>query len=289
MSGGENTLFLEDPVGYVRAKAVDITRFPLAVSGHLDVRAAFSAEQAIDSWWRGMGPDYINAWNVISFDLIKRHKDTVEGGKTSYIFRLDRRTFTEEQKAKMTEDRWEKFDNAKHAITGHFFPYASPARGTADVNEGTWGVANMGFVDFLRVNPTHPFVFTGAMNGCAIVITESPLGDDYYRAYHYPNVSTYPKFIDRSHWPHTPLFYWTFADYGGDGEMEADALNFLFYAEGEWHLCCQPHAWIKTTELRAGTLTEFASSVPVTSIRTKLAAVRLPGAIRLSDLRRTFE
>ena len=42
-----------------------------------------------------------------------------------------------------------------------------------------------GFVDIPRHNPQHNFVFTAAMNGCALVATTSPFGKNMIRIYHH--------------------------------------------------------------------------------------------------------
>jgi hypothetical protein len=49
----------------------------------------------------------------------------------------------------------------------------------------TQGTGLPGFVDVPRINPVHRFIFTPAMNGCAFVVANSPLGGGYFRLYHH--------------------------------------------------------------------------------------------------------
>lgn len=44
-----------------------------------------------------------------------------------------------------------------------------------------------GYADVERVNPVYHYVFTPGMNGCAWVVTGSPLGANYMRIYHHPH------------------------------------------------------------------------------------------------------
>lgn len=172
--------------------------------------------------------------------------------------------------------RLDKFVTSNAPIQGYFFPYLSPPGGPAQVNQRLWDVRNMGWVDVPRQNPAHPFVFTGQMNGCAMVITDSPLGNAYFRAYHYPNVSSYPRFKDQARWQgERRRRVWTVEEYGDANNP--DAFNFLHYHNNEWYLYCQPQTQ------------NIVDGRPVMSIRQKtVRGVQLPGRIRLSELTNTF-
>jgi hypothetical protein len=172
--------------------------------------------------------------------------------------------------------RLDKFVASDTPIQGYFFPYLSPPGGPQQVNNHQWGVRNMGWVDVPRQNPAHDFVFTGMMNGCALVFTDSPLGNTHFRVYHYPNVSTYPRFKTQLRWEgQRRLKVWTVEEYGAVGHP--DAFNFLHFHNNEWYLYCQPQT---TNRVEGGV---------VMSIRQKtVRGTALPGRIRVSALQNQF-
>jgi hypothetical protein len=282
MAGGENSNFLRGPLAYIQQTAVDIIRFPVSVNGDLEVRGS-----AHDTWLKAH-PEYSGAWHTVVFDLVKRTVRTSQGSQSVAIMRIERGSFTDAQQGTMGNDRWKAFYKSKHPITGYYFPYLSPPAAAESIRKG-WGIADMGQVDFPRTDPAYDFIFTGAMNGCAIVITESPQGDGHYRIYHYPNVSTYPQFKPARLWPHTRLYVWTAEDYGGEG-IDADAWNFLHYDRQarSWYLYCQPHTWVSTQVNRPGSF-EMAAGCPVMTSRAKTyRAYNLPGRIPLAQLKTDF-
>ena len=173
--------------------------------------------------------------------------------------------------------RFDNFVAAAHPINGYFFPYLSPPSVTA-VTNGTWGIAQMGCVDVPRLNPAHDFVFTGMMNGCALVFTDSPLGRSHFRVYHYPSVSSFPHFMTQMFWLGKPRRgVWAVEHYGSPADP--NAFNFLHYDRGDdrWYLCCQPQTQHRIT---GGT---------VMSIREKaVAGLGLPGRRPLSTLQNYF-
>lgn len=172
--------------------------------------------------------------------------------------------------------RLEQFVDSGTPIRGYFFPYLSPPGGPQQVNSHQWGVKNMGWVDVPKQNPAHPFVFTGMMNGCALVITDSPQGNTHFRVYHYPNVSTYPRFKQQLRWEgQRRTRVWTVEEYGAD--RKPDAFNFLHYHNNEWYLYCQPQDTIRV------------DGGVVMGIREKMVrGVQLPGRIRVSALQNQF-
>ncbi|ATB32590.1 hypothetical protein [Melittangium boletus] len=74
------------------------------------------------------------------------------------------------------------------AIKAYYFPYKTG---------GIKKPEHMGFVDFPRQNPPHKFVFTGGMNGCHLVVTDSPLGEKFLRAWHYQSASSNPVYLPK--------------------------------------------------------------------------------------------
>lgn len=171
----------------------------------------------------------------------------------------------------------DEFVTATAPIRGYFFPYASPPNQIV-YNNGTWGIPQMGFVDVPRQNPAHDFVFTGMMNGCALVFADSPVGRTHFRVFHYPNIDSYPRFKSQMFWTGKPRWaVWTVEEYGSDADP--NGFNFLHFDRGDnrWYLCCQPQTQHRVT---GGT---------VMDIRHKaVRGVGLPGRIPLSTLGNYF-
>jgi hypothetical protein len=138
-------------------------------------------------------------------------------------------------------------------ILGYWFPYKF-----GDPQHHS----DMGFVDVPKKNPEYPFVFTGSMCGCHLVITDSPvdkIAKTHFRVWHYQSPESNPIYTPEQ-WdmggkgfPGNTVFDWlSFARfegihkkhdvYGGDpGKIEeAFGFNFLRYFEGEWFLNSQP-------------------------------------------------
>ena len=170
----------------------------------------------------------------------------------------------------------DKFVTSNQPIQGYFFPYLSPPGGPLQVTNRLWDIRHMGWVDVPRQNPARNFVFTGMMNGCALVITDSPLGNTHFRVYHYPNVSSYPRFKTQLRWEGARRRHvWTVEEYGANNAP--DAFNFLHYHQNEWYLYCQPQ-----TQNRV-------DGGVVMSIREKtVRGTLLPGRIRISALLNQF-
>lgn len=94
-----------------------------------------------------------------------------------------------------------------------------------------------GFVDVPRRNPAYKFIFTAAMNGCAFIITDSPLGGGHFRVYHHQHPGT--AVIDNLILAATPNIITTFgfSQYGNGALLGANlpvAFNFLYYRNGGW-------------------------------------------------------
>lgn len=173
-------------------------------------------------------------------------------------------------------DRSDQFVQSQHPIPGYFFPYLSPPGGPPQVNSSRWGIPQMGFVDVPKQNPAHAFVFTGQMNGCALVFTDSPVGNTHFRVYHYPNVSSYPRFKTYLRWQgQRRKHVWTVEEYGT--AQEPDAFNFLHHDGNHWYLYCQPQSQVVVS----GNLTM--------QIRQKTVyGVQFPGRIRVTALGNQF-
>lgn len=115
------------------------------------------------------------------------------------------------------------------ALTAYWCPYVN-------------GNGIPGFVDVPRTNPTYNFVFTAAMNGCAFIITDSPLGGGHFRVYHHQHPGT--AAIDNLILAATPNIITTFGfDQYGNGALAGlnlpVAFNFLYYRNGGWVIVSQ--------------------------------------------------
>jgi hypothetical protein len=295
MPSPENDAFRFAPIKFIQENPVEIQHLTTRAAGEL-YGSGTGAPQTpeVDTWLRA-NPQITHNWDTIAFDLVTRSLDSPEGKKTFCVQRLDQSNFTSEQQKQMGATRYNAFYKAEAPIKGYWFPYLSPPGGTEMVKNGTWGIAQMGQVDFPKNNPKHRFVFTGQMNGCALVITDSPLGDNYYRAYHYPNVSTYPKFKPSNTWPQTRRYVWTVDEYGAlnGKDYQPNAWNFLHYTGGEWYLCCQP---VRSLNPKEDSWFSLSNLGKVYELKPQACEIRpekvrgsaLPGAIRLSHLTNTF-
>lgn len=103
-----------------------------------------------------------------------------------------------------------------------------------------------GWADVPRRNPTHPFVFTAGMNGCAFVVTDSPLGGAYMRVYHnqHPDNQNVWQSIHGAGRPIISIA--NFDEYGGGPlghGINPVAFNFLYYRNSGWNYVFQPQSF----------------------------------------------
>ncbi|WPB82224.1 hypothetical protein KYC5002_24295 [Archangium violaceum] len=282
MPDSENEAFLGDPLQYIQATPVDIQWLTQRIEGEL-----YGKNPPDHDYWLRQHPELFSGKNTIALDLVRRTHPNNNGVERELaVLRVDRSTWSAAEQKTMGDSIYKKFHAAKSSIKGFWFPYLSPPGGKPAVDNGTWGIANMGQVDFPRQNPQHPFIFTGQMNGCSIVITDSPLGNNYYRIYHYPNVSTYSHFKAANTWPNTRRYVWTEPEYGAVGDP--NAWNFLHYEGGHWYLYCQPTSW-EQGGIKTSWFSGPENLPPVNVLRNK--AVRgnnLPGRIRIDQLTNTI-
>jgi hypothetical protein len=100
-----------------------------------------------------------------------------------------------------------------------------------------------GYVDVPRRNPAYDFVFTGAMNGCAFVVTNSAKGGNFFRLYHLHNAGTVSNWNMFANMQIITIL--TYDDYGyanNEGSMDriSTSFNFLYYRFGKWNIISQP-------------------------------------------------
>ncbi|MBK8975647.1 MAG: hypothetical protein IPM29_06950 [Planctomycetes bacterium] len=97
-----------------------------------------------------------------------------------------------------------------------------------------------GFVDVPRANPAHPFVFTAAMQGCALVVTDSPAGAGQIRVYHHQHPDNNAVWQQIGAQGQEPVSVLTFDDYGVEGAA-TNAFNFLWYRNAKWNFVTLAH------------------------------------------------
>jgi hypothetical protein len=102
-----------------------------------------------------------------------------------------------------------------------------------------------GFVDIPRFNPQYRFVFTAAMNGCALMVTTSPLGPNMIRVYHHqhPGNAGINQLIQAQ--GQEVISFVSFDDYGNANQQvpAPNAFNFLYYRNGGWRFVLQPQTF----------------------------------------------
>ena len=104
------------------------------------------------------------------------------------------------------------------------------------------GMQMPGYVDIPKHKPDYSFMFTAAMNGCALIVTETPGRSDMIRVYHnqHPHEETVNASIRKLGKP--ILSRLVFEDYGRDtGTLPApNGFNFLYYSRECWMIYSQP-------------------------------------------------
>jgi hypothetical protein len=127
-----------------------------------------------------------------------------------------------------------------NVVRGYYFPYKYGIIST---------LADIGFVDIPKLNPAYKFAFTGAMNGCGIVVTTPPEQPDVLRVYHYQNEGDNAAYLPVNRGgqgrPLIPgrIHYWFHAsEYAGLRGIpeEVAGFNFLHFANNRWQLCSVP-------------------------------------------------
>lgn len=102
-----------------------------------------------------------------------------------------------------------------------------------------------GFVDIPTYRPRHRFVFTAAMNGCALMVTSSPLGPGMIRVYHHqhPGDLGINQLILQQ--GQEVLSFISFGDYGSINQQvpAPNAFNFLYYRNSGWRYVLQPQTF----------------------------------------------
>jgi hypothetical protein len=121
----------------------------------------------------------------------------------------------------------------QHPVMGYYCPFLTGKPDTID---------KIGFVDIPRRNPQYRFTFTGGMNGCALVVAESPAGAQFLRVYHYQNPGRYPAIMQQITQTRGIMIrsrrYVVFKilkaeDYAGKTDREVSGFNFLHFHDSD--------------------------------------------------------
>ena len=106
------------------------------------------------------------------------------------------------------------------------------------------GAGLPGWVDLPLHQPAHNFMFTAAMQGCALVVTQSPVAN-HMRVYHHQHPDTANNGVWTAlHTVGQPVIsILDYPDYGQAGlnGNAPNAFNFLFYRNGNWSYVTQAH------------------------------------------------
>lgn len=153
-----------------------------------------------------------------------------------------------------------KFNNwfeENEVIWGYYFPYKTNHIKIQDNTEDSKLKptvkkieSEMGYVDIPKISPPYDFVFTGQMNGCDLIVSESPY-NNHYRVWHYQSPGDNPVYT----YDNFPLkvYAWISSNsYAGDVKNdEVSAFNFLYYDKSQklWVVYSQPQKYRVVNDL----------------------------------------
>jgi hypothetical protein len=126
-----------------------------------------------------------------------------------------------------------------------------------------------GYADILRDNPPVKFAFTAGMNGCMLVVTESPLGNAYVRVYHHQHPND-----DREDgvWAKIRELGMEELSYAGDADYDGGqlahghnpvAFNCMYHRNGLWNYILQPQSFDALSVAAARRIPGRAKLMPV--------------------------
>lgn len=117
---------------------------------------------------------------------------------------------------------------------------------------GTQG-QNPPFVEFPRNLPDRTFVFTGAMNGCSIVVTDPGNGNlrMYHDSTHNMNLFANMNVVTSLGYDANAGCANTYA-HAGPANSLLTSFNFLHYNGGNWYLVSQPQVILGGVPMRVG-------------------------------------
>jgi hypothetical protein len=243
-----NKAFTDDPVAFLASNLVSHLEFDLYVFGK-----DYVAERSHRHRAGAVLMEFQDA-GTIDLDLVK-----MSGWFSSYyllrpIIRTQvgaATTLTQPQRDALAE---QLPPDPPNVIRGYYFPYKT---GTVS------STADMGWVDIPKNAPAHTFAFTGAMQGCSIVVTDSPASGAHFRVFHYQNTSSNPIYLPAPKgtqvFPGVLRAWLHFNDYGINGDAHhVHGFNFLHHNGIHWRIVSQPLS--ATADKNTGILTPSKSN-----------------------------
>ena len=111
-----------------------------------------------------------------------------------------------------------------------------------------------GWVDLPLLNPPRRFMFTASMQGCALVVTRSPVAANSIRVYHHQHpegnaAAATLAWNALNNVGQEAISMLAYGDYGAAGlagAQASNAFNFLFYRNATWNFVTQGHYFVQT-------------------------------------------
>jgi hypothetical protein len=136
-----------------------------------------------------------------------------------------------------------------------------------------------GWVDLPLHNPAHRLMFTAAMQGCALVITNSPVAN-HIRVYHHQhpdmNNAAAPAVWNALHAVGQPVIsILQYDDYGlaGLNGNAPNAFNFLLYRNATWNYVTQAHTLTNVIGPNGGPTIQVNRRLPHGNNGVSIAAI----------------
>lgn len=300
----ETAAFVKDPWDYIQKKLVNNSRPAQAIWCDLEMNdakknvAAIEIIRCIDG--NELAPHLAQFDQTYDFQLVTSQ----HAGVTNSLLRPDVDTLLETHK-KLSPRMNKLYSNYvaqrpmhwtlrslwPSSVKAYYFPYKTGGVTQAD---------DMGYVDFPKVDPPHRFAFTGGMNGCNLVVTDSPL-EGHLRAWHYQSATSnpiyLPKMLGRGRFPGF-VFDWLYHEeyehLGGRvydppqnryTNTEVNAFNFLYYHEDDrsWWLYSQPQKIVQDHQsAKPATYVDWSRTKPFRR-RIQVAQLERRNSLRLPN------
>ena len=104
------------------------------------------------------------------------------------------------------------------------------------------GMDDVGFVDVEKENPRSKFIFTGAMNGCSLVVMQSNFNPNNLRVFHKqnPKKEQINNIVRRLSPDMRMVSEYTFEEYSRNNRI--NAFVFMHFFNNEWYYVAQNQA-----------------------------------------------
>lgn len=236
MDNPNNTEFMNDPMGFLDDHLIN-NQYPADAIFDRNIAGAVN--------FIGTVLDYLQQLPELFFDIVQKN---VHGQENYFIRYAIKYLIDQNAIPPAILEPYRRYVRqlpaaSDNPIRAYYFPYK--VGGVASVDD-------LGFVDIPKQagggDPV--FAFTGAFNGCHIVVTDYPKvrrRNTHYRVYHYQSPSNNTLFLpvkwggQGQSFPGRVRHWLTWNDYGNpDDPYESGASNFLYFHDGSWWVCTQP-------------------------------------------------